>query len=61
MDKQIKIDNLDDYRKVHKLAELYRCLDYYNEQFECVKTEIQGLAANMTASDIRYAIKLSSK
>jgi len=59
MNEKEKIPDLDDYRKVHKLTELYRCLDYYSVQYERVVGEIKALAATMSPSDIKYAIKES--
>lgn len=52
---------LDDYKKVKELADLFRALDYYSEKYEEVSKEIKALAVNMSAKDIKYAIKESEK
>ena len=52
---------LDDYKKVRELTDLFRALDYYSEKYEEVSSQIKALAANMSAKDIKYAIKESEK
>lgn len=52
---------LDDFKKVKDLADLYMALDYYNEMFEKTLKDIRALCVNMSAKDIKYAIKLSER
>lgn len=59
MKQKVKVATLSDYKKVKELADLYRMLDFYNDSYNKTVRKIQALAANMTPSDIKYAIKES--